>query len=276
MRWNTCLSDISGISNGVKQGAVLSPILFTDYIDNLLARLRVSGVGCHIGGVFAGAFGYADDIVLLAPSLDALRHMIGICEDYAQEFHIFFNPSKSKLMYYKVSHDNLHVKLCNQDVHIVSKEIYLGHYISKNIYDRSIKQTVCVKLPNRTHNYSVCGIIECISIKLDRRLAKFVYSMLNSRNLTVFKLIRLFLQSDSSTFAENVRYLMYKYEIPIFVWERDFSDVIKYVHNKQVISLIQLSEVDSVKELCKMRDGVLFSDLSKRDIQILIDVICIS
>ena len=335
VRWNTCLSDISGISNGVKQGAVLSPILFTDYIDNLLARLRESGVGCHIGGVFAGAFGYADDIVLLAPSLDALRHMIGICEDYAQEFHILFNPSKSKLMYYNVSHDNLHVKLCNQDVHIVSKKIYLGNYISENIYDRSIKQTVCAfnaksnqiisdfsmldcfslhklhttycmslygceiwnynsryidemfiawrkimrklfKLPNRTHNYIVCGIIECISIKLDRRLAKFVYSMLNSRNLTVFKLIRLFLQSDSSTFAENVRYLMYKYEIPIFVWERDFSDVIKYVHNKQVISPIQLSEVDSVKELCKMRDGVLFSDLSKRDIQILIDVICIS
>ena len=301
VRWNTCLSDISGISNGVKQGAVLSPILFTDYIDNLLARLRESGVGCHIGGVFAGAFGYADDIVLLAPSLDALRHMIGICEDYAQEFHILFNPSKSKLMYYNVSHDNLHVKLCNQDVHIVSKEIYLGNYISENIYTtycmslygceiwnynsryndemfiawRKIMRKL-FKLPNRTHNYIVCGIIECISIKLDRRLAKFVYSMLNSRNLTVFKLIRLFLQSDSSTFAENDGYIMYKYEIPIFVWERDFSDVIKYVHNKQVISPIQLSEVDSVKELCKMRDGVLFSDLSKRDIQILIDVICIS
>ena len=98
--------------------------------------------------------------------------------------------------------------------------------------------------------YIVCGIVECISIKLDRRLVKFVYSMLNSRNLTVY-VIRLFLQSDSSTFAENVRYLMYKYEIPIFVWERDFSDVIKYVYNKQIISPIQLSEVDGVKELCK-------------------------
>ena len=42
------------------------------------------------------------------------------------------------------------------------------------------------------------------------------------------------------------------------------------------ISPIQLSEVGSVKELCKMRDGLLFSDLSKRDIQILIDLICIS
>ena len=133
-----------------------------------------------------------------------------------------------------------------------------------------------IQVTHRTHNYIVCGIVECISVKLDRQLAKFVYSMLNSRNLTVFKLIRLFLKSDSSTFAENVRYLMYKYEIHIFVCERDFSDVIKYVHNKQVISPIQLSEVDSVKELCKMRDGLLFSDLSKLDIQILIDLICIS
>ena len=58
------------------------------------------------------------------------------------------------------------------------------------------------KLPNRTHNYIVCGIVECISIKLDGRLVKFVYSMLNSRKLTVFKRIRLFLQSDSSTFAD--------------------------------------------------------------------------
>ena len=63
---------------------------------------------------------------------------------------------------------------------------------------------------------------KCIFIKLARRLAKFVYSMLNSRNLTVFKRIRLFLQSDSSTSAENVRYLMYKYEIPIF-WGKRFQ-----------------------------------------------------
>ena len=73
-----------------------------------------------------------------------------------------------------------------------------------------------LRLPNRTHNYIVCEIVECISIKLDKRLAKFAYSMLNSRNLTVFKLIRLFLKSDSPTFTENVQYLMYKYELPIF------------------------------------------------------------
>ena len=165
VRWNTCLSDISKISNGVKQGAVLSPILFTDYIDKLLARLREPGVRCHIDGVFACAFGYADDIVLLAPPLDALmRHMISICEDYTQEFHILFNPSKSKLMYYNVSHDNMHVKLCNQDVHTVSKEIYLGNYISKNIYDRAIKQTVCAFNAKSTQIISNFSMLDCFSL----------------------------------------------------------------------------------------------------------------
>ena len=38
---------------------------------------------------------------------------------------------------------------------------------------------------------------------------------------------------------------MPKYEIPIFVGERDFSDVINYVHNKHMFSLIKLSEVDN-------------------------------
>ena len=106
-----------------------------------------------------------------------------------------------------MSHDNLHVKLCNQDVHIVSKEIYLGNYINENIYDISWRKIMrkLFKLPNRiTHNYIVCGIVECIYIKLDRRLAKFVCSMLNNGDLTVFKLIRLFLKSDSLTFAENI------------------------------------------------------------------------
>ena len=80
-----------------------------------------------------------------------------------------------------------------------------------------------IKLPNRTHNYIVCGIVECISIKLYERTAKFVYSMLNSRNLIVSNQIRLFLKGDSSIFAENVRYFMYKYEIPIFCSGKRFQ-----------------------------------------------------
>ena len=38
-------------SNGVKQDGMLSPILFTLYIDKLLNRLRQSKLGCYVGHV---------------------------------------------------------------------------------------------------------------------------------------------------------------------------------------------------------------------------------
>ena len=41
---------------------MLSPILLTIYIVNLLERLNLSGIGCHVGRTYAGAFGYADDV----------------------------------------------------------------------------------------------------------------------------------------------------------------------------------------------------------------------
>jgi len=50
--------------NGVKQGGVISPILFCIYIDDLLVSLSQFGVGCYIAGNFVGAIDYADDIVL--------------------------------------------------------------------------------------------------------------------------------------------------------------------------------------------------------------------
>ncbi len=50
-------------SNGVKQGGVLSPILFDMYIDELLSRLKQSGYGCMVSQllVSCGALRYADD-----------------------------------------------------------------------------------------------------------------------------------------------------------------------------------------------------------------------
>ena len=48
------------LSNGVKQGGVLSPILFNIYIDKLLLELKGSSYGCHINNTFVGALCYAD------------------------------------------------------------------------------------------------------------------------------------------------------------------------------------------------------------------------
>ena len=79
VRWGNSLSDPIGVLNGVRQGSVLSPILFSVYLDDLLEDLSQSGVGCYWGHMFAGALCYADDLVLLAPCASALRRMLSIC-----------------------------------------------------------------------------------------------------------------------------------------------------------------------------------------------------
>ena len=100
VRWKGSMSDSFSISNGVKQGAVLSAILFCIYIDGLIKELRRKGEGCWINGAFLGIVVYADDIALLSPSIDGLQNMINTCERYAESHNLTFstheNPAKSK------------------------------------------------------------------------------------------------------------------------------------------------------------------------------------
>jgi len=78
--WAGLLSSPFNAVNGIKQGGVLSPVLFCIYIDGLLTKLSESGVGCYMGDNFLGALGYADDIVLIAPSPSAMRKLLAICD----------------------------------------------------------------------------------------------------------------------------------------------------------------------------------------------------
>ena len=78
VKWANKLSEPFTVDNGVKQGAVISPLLFSIYIDNLFKEFKQLGLGCHAGPTFAGEFGYADNVALIAPSLYALKKMISV------------------------------------------------------------------------------------------------------------------------------------------------------------------------------------------------------
>ncbi len=47
--------------NGTKQGGVLSPILFAVYINDILERLKESGIGCYLSNNYVGGFAFADN-----------------------------------------------------------------------------------------------------------------------------------------------------------------------------------------------------------------------
>ena len=100
VKWGGSRSSIFSISNGTRQGSILSPALFAVYIDDLLKELRALGVGCHIAGLYYGAVGFCDDILLIAPTRDGMQVMLNTCERFALRNNLQFstdpNPAKSK------------------------------------------------------------------------------------------------------------------------------------------------------------------------------------
>ena len=86
------------MSNGVRQGGILSPTLFNVYMDELSRNLTHLRVGCNIDNVCVNHLFYADDTVLLAPSPAALQKLINVCVTYGRNNDIIYNPIKSVLM----------------------------------------------------------------------------------------------------------------------------------------------------------------------------------
>ena len=142
IKWNGVLSKSFSVCNSVRQGGVASPVLVCIYIDGLLKILADNGVGCTIGCKFIGILVYADDIVLLAPSANAMRIMLNICDNYAKDYNIVFNANKSNLIFV-TTRCKLNVgpnpvfKINGQTIDYVDQWPHLGHIISSNLDDKA-------------------------------------------------------------------------------------------------------------------------------------------
>jgi retron-type reverse transcriptase len=102
IRWADYDTVYFSVTHGVKQGGILSPALFSIYIDVLLERLRNSGQVCFVGTIFAGAFGCADDIIILCPSKFSLRTQLNVARSYSVEYLIStFHAIKCHRLYIK-------------------------------------------------------------------------------------------------------------------------------------------------------------------------------
>jgi hypothetical protein len=96
-------------------------------------------MGCHIGSLFVGALAYADDLVLVAPSANAMRHMLQVCDGYTAQYNVIFNATKSKCLCchpIKTPKNERNSVPCrpfyigSQAIEFVEKWPHLGHIIT--------------------------------------------------------------------------------------------------------------------------------------------------
>ncbi|XP_063361861.1 uncharacterized protein LOC134650858 [Cydia amplana] len=141
VRWGNFLSDEYGLDCGVRQGGLSSPKLFNLYVNELIGELSSTHVGCHVNRVAFNNISYADDMVLLSPSVGGLRTLINICESYALKHNLKYNVSKSEYMVFKAgtkcpSHVPP-IRLNGEQLTRVNSFKYLGHLVTDDLRDDS-------------------------------------------------------------------------------------------------------------------------------------------
>jgi len=79
VKWGSIMSYFYVLKSWSETRSVLSPFLFSAFIDDLVKLVNKDNIGCRIGASCTAIFLYADDIILLAPSVQALQFLVSIC-----------------------------------------------------------------------------------------------------------------------------------------------------------------------------------------------------
>ena len=120
VRTRTGLSRTFLVNSGVRQGCVLSPLLFITYMDNICKETNFG----HEEDITELLF--ADDQVLIAESTECLQNPLNQINNKGEEFNMRINTKKTEIMMIGRQNDNLEIKLGNNALRQTDEFKYLG------------------------------------------------------------------------------------------------------------------------------------------------------
>ena len=97
-------------SNGLRQGGILSPIIWAIFLTPLLDALREANSGVTLSlpnrEVTVSALAYVDDIALVAPSKEKLQEALDVATRLAKKLHLTWNSGKCKVIVFGAEPDS--------------------------------------------------------------------------------------------------------------------------------------------------------------------------
>ena len=107
-------------------------------MDVLIEKLKNLGYGCNIGTKYYGALAYADDLILLSPSVKGLQEMINLCESYGKEYNVTFNERKTECIKFGNNNkSNPTLYMSGSQLQWKNEVKHLGNILNSNTDDSS-------------------------------------------------------------------------------------------------------------------------------------------
>ena len=131
--WNVEKGKYFKIYSGLRQGGILSPMLFKLYIDDVLRYFNSIEKGCQVGSQRTNIIAYADDVAILADNKNNLLHLCDEFQFKIKELKLNINQKKSKCMIFSntPAKDDRYIG----EYEVVDSYKYLGHVIQNNLDD---------------------------------------------------------------------------------------------------------------------------------------------
>jgi hypothetical protein len=163
VRIGKLLSDWFLTNCGVPQGAILSPILFDIFLDDIIKDINAVGDGVTLGGRTVSCLLFADDIALLSNSPEGLQRMLDVCQKYANSARFKFNVGKSNVVVFSRTEARRPVlRLNNVQIQYAASYTYLGVEFGPYVYrQKGTRFDLYIKRVTREaarRSYEVLGI----------------------------------------------------------------------------------------------------------------------
>ena len=147
-KWGCFILNVFNVANGVRQGGILSPILFNVCIDELGNILNNSLIGNSLSSKRIDHMLYPDDLCIVSLSSAGFLKLLLRCDEYCASHSITFNVKKSVFMFFKYTVNkhcnNSTVFLSRNQTDFVQELNYLGVLLNS-----STKTSLYVSLQTR-------------------------------------------------------------------------------------------------------------------------------
>jgi hypothetical protein len=159
------------VEAGVRQGCILSPILFAIFIDGLARMVNQVNVRSVLSGTKFNIALFADDIALLAESEEELQKLLNAVWDYSESWRFRWNFSKSKVMHFGTRRckSPVHLVLGFHKLDLVNSFKYLGIDLQRNLSWAGTKRRFVMKAKTRIPMVTK-AMVEGLSIKAGIKL----------------------------------------------------------------------------------------------------------